>query len=153
MAEPGATQRRVAIALAIAAFLLASAALVVAIARRSDEPVAIAPARPIAQKPPAIRQLDATHAVIARDTVDQLIADPSQVQVTLRGMTLEAFPPGSVLAQLGFQPGDTIRGVNGMNVATPGEALGIYMQLKSTTRLTIDLDRHGEAMQLTIDIR
>jgi S1-C subfamily serine protease len=90
--------------------------------------------------------------VISRDAAEELIAQRDQLDVTLRGTTLVAFPGDSPLGKLGFEQGDTIRGVNGMNVSTPAEALGIYTQLKSATRLTIDLDRRGEPLQLTIDI-
>ena len=155
--QPEVAGRRVAIGLAIGAFVLAAAALVVAIARRggSDEAVAPAPkAKPVAAEP--IRRLDDKHAVIPRATADKLLADPSQLGAEVKevpgGFTIVVIPAGSPLVQLGFRAGDTIRGVNGMEVSTPASALGIYTQLKSTTRFTIDLDRAGESMQLTLEI-
>ena len=140
-----------AVALAIGAFVLAGAALVVAIARRTHQPEVVQVTAPV-KRAPSIKRVDKTHAVITRDSAEDLIAQRDQLDVTLHGTTLVAFPGDSPLAKLGFEQGDTIRGVNGMNVSTPAEALGIYTQLKSATRLTIDLDRRGEPIQLTIDI-
>jgi len=146
------SEKRVAVALAIGAFVLAGAALVVAIARRTPEPDTVKAPAPAVKRAPVIKRVDKTHAVIARDSAEELLAQRDQLDVTVHGTTLVAFPGDSPLAKLGFEQGDTIRGLNGMNVSTPAEALGIYTQLKSATRLTIDLDRRGEPLQLTIDI-
>jgi general secretion pathway protein C len=160
MSQPGSAQRRVATGLAIGAFVLAAAALVVAITRRgggTDEArvPAPAPAKPVAAD--YIRRLDDKHAVMSRATADKLLANKAdlatEVRQVDRGFVIVAIPAGSPLAQLGFHDGDVIRGVNGMDVSTPESAVGIYTQLKSTTQFTIDLDRAGESMQLTIDIR
>jgi S1-C subfamily serine protease len=150
-------QRRIAVGLAIGAFVLAAAALVVAIARRGgvDETPPAPKAKPVAVEP--IKRLDDKHAVIPRATADKLLADPAQLGAEVKevpgGFTIVAIPAGSPLVQLGFRAGDTIRGVNGMEVSTPASALGIYTQLKSTTQFTIDLQRAGESIQLTLDIR
>lgn len=167
MSEPPRLERRIALAVAIAAFAIALAALVVAIVRRggggeSPRDAAVAVIVADARSPDSdVRMLDDKHAVIRRSRVDALIADPMELVKTVRivpepdhgGFKLQDIKPGSVVAQLGFHNGDAIRGVNGMNVSTPDEGLQVYMQLKSATRLTIDLERHGTPMQLTIDIR
>jgi len=155
-----AGQRRIAITLAIVAFVLAATALVVAIARRGDGDVTPdarpAPAKP---PPPAARAylVDRTHGVVPRQLADDLIADPSRLGAAREkpgvGFELVSIPRGGVLEQLGFHEGDVIRGVNGMEVSTPASALQIYNQLKSSTRFTIDLDRAGSALQLTVEIR
>lgn len=145
------SEKRLAIAFAIGAFVLAGAALVVAIVRHSPEPAPVATPR-VGKRPPTIKRLDKTHTVMSKIALDDLIAQRDQLDVTMHGATIVAFPGDSPLAKAGFEQGDTIRGVNGMNVATPADALGIYTQLKSAMRLTIDLERRGEPMQLTIDL-
>jgi S1-C subfamily serine protease len=156
----GATARRVAIGLAISAFVLAAVALVVALARRGA-PDSVPIREPIAQAPAPeinlIHRLDAMHAVIARATADRLIANPADLAAVHEmpgvGFLLVSIPPKGPLEALGFEAGDLIRGVNGMDVATPAGALQMVTQLKSTTRFTIDLERKGSALQLTIEIR
>jgi S1-C subfamily serine protease len=153
-------QRRIAISLAIVAFLLAAAALVVAIARRGGSE-AVPDARPVAIKPPPADAraflVDRTHGVVPRQLVDELIADPSRLGTAREkpgvGFEITSIARGGVLEQLGFHEGDVIRGVNGMEVTTPASGLQIYQQLKSSTRFTIDLDRAGSALQLMVEIR
>ncbi len=162
-------QRRLALVLAFAAFALASAALIIAIARRgpAPEPAGVAPVAEhggsAAARDPldSIVRIDDTHFEISRAAVDALLADPTQLATAVRvvpvaggdGFRLFAVRPGAVVARLGFQNGDTIRGVNGMDVATPAQALAVYDQLRSANRLTIDLVRGDTPMQLSIAIR
>lgn len=158
-------QRRLALALAGTAFALALAALIVALARRGDSPsrevaraAAPAPARSRAEDDDAIRKLDATHYEITRTAVDDALADPSQLARVVpapngTGFRLFGVRPGGLLFRVGLENGDLIRGVNGMDVSTPASALQVYQQLRSANRFTIDLDRRGSPLQITITIR
>ncbi|MGE5182695.1 MAG: PDZ domain-containing protein [Acidobacteriota bacterium] len=157
-------QRRLALALAVAAFAIAATALIVAIERRGGEPVpapatAAAPAPAPAKIDPAagVRRLDATHVEISRAAFDALIADPSQVAARAEqvagGFRVSGIGRGSVLDRAGLRDGDVIRGVDGMDVSTPAAALEVYQQLRSANRLTIDLYRDAEPVQISVTIR
>ena len=135
----GSGQKRMAIALAIVAFVLAGAALVVAIARRGGGGSESKPDAPIAKAPaPRAHLVDRTHAIVPPVLSEQLLTE-------LRGPVQR----GSILEQLGFHDGDVIRGLNGMEVSTPD----LMQQLKSARQLTIDYDREGSALQLEVEIR
>ncbi len=157
-------QRRVALGLAFGAFAVASVALIIAIERRGGD----APATPASARAPAppptkldlasgVRRLDATHVEITRAAFEALLADPSQLAARAEqvpgGFRVLAIARGSVLDRAGLHDGDVIRGVDGMDVSTPATALEVYQQLRSANRLTIDLDRGGEPVQISVAIR
>ena len=54
--------------------------------------------------------------------------------------------------RVGFSNGDTIRAINGFEIASPDKALELYTKLRNVDQLTFDLVRRGQPMFLTIKI-
>lgn len=54
-----------------------------------------------------------------------------------------AIQPGSVFTQLGFQPGDCLKGVNGEKIDSPAKAMEMYNALKSASNIKIQMERDG----------
>lgn len=124
-----------------------------------------APADPaVAAVLAGITKVDDTHVAITRAAVDGLLADPVGVARSARvvpsirngdpdGFKVYAIRPGSVLAALGLQNGDTIHGVNGEALSSADRALEIYAKVRVASRLEVELTRRGRPVTLTIDIR
>ena len=112
----------------------------------------------------SIRKLDDTHVEIPRSTVDRILTNPMAVAKGVRivpavkngrpdGMKLYAIRPSSLWAALGFQNGDTVHSINGIDLDDPSKALDIYTKLRDATRLEIELSRRGRPEILVITIR
>jgi general secretion pathway protein C len=151
-------QRRLALGLAVAAFAIASAALVVAIVRRGAPLVASeVTARPESLLD-TIHKIDDTNVEVPRATLDEIARDPSKLSSGARalrtsgGFRLYLIRHGSLLERFGLENGDLVRGINGMDVPTPDRVLEIYNQLRSANRFTIDVDRRGTPMQISVAI-
>ena len=69
------------------------------------------------------------------------------------GFKLSQIRPSSIFGRLGLQNGDTVQAVNGMEMNTPDQALGIYTKVRSASHLTITVDRRGEMVTLDYTIR
>lgn len=54
-----------------------------------------------------------------------------------------AIQPGSIFTQLGFQPGDCLKGVNGEKIDSPAKAMQMYNSLKSASNIKIQMERDG----------
>lgn len=128
-------------------------------------PTAPAPADPaLAAVLAGITRVDDTHVVITRAAVDDVLANPLPVAKGLRvvpsisngrgdGLKLYAIRPGSLVAALGFQNGDTVHSVNGLALDSMDRALEAYTQLRSASHLELDLTRRGQPQTLVIDVR
>ena len=112
----------------------------------------------------AIRELKPNTYEIAKDLLDQLLADPMVLAKGARmvpnvkdgkaaGFKLYAIRPTSVLAHLGFQNGDTLLTVNGWDLTTADKALEIYTKLRDATQIEIGIERRHQPLTLTYSIR
>ncbi len=100
---------------------------------------------------------------LPRTTLDALLADPikygkqARVVPSMRngqpdGLKLYAIRPSSAYAKLGFSNGDTIRAINGFEIASVDKALELYAKLKDPEQLTFDVWRRGQPLILTLQI-
>jgi S1-C subfamily serine protease len=99
---------------------------------------------------------------VSRAEVDRLLADPgmhrcSRVVPAMAdnkptGMKVYAIKPGSWLAELGLQNGDTVRALNGLALAPMDQALATFQTIKSASRIQIDLERRGTPMTLIVEV-
>jgi S1-C subfamily serine protease len=112
----------------------------------------------------SVRKLDDTHVEIPRSTVDRVLTNPMAIAKGVRivpavkngrpdGMKLYAIRPNSLWAALGFQNGDTVHSINGVELDDASKALDAYTKLRDTTRLEIELSRRGRPEILVITIR
>lgn len=78
---------------------------------------------------------------------------PAYVDGKSVGFKVSSIRPGSLYAQLGIQPGDVVRRINGYDINTPQRALRVYTKLKDASTVTIDLVRGSENRSITYSIR
>ncbi len=111
-----------------------------------------------------IRHVDETHVEITRAAVDAVLASTTAVAKAGRivpavkdgkaaGLKLYAIRPSSVLARLGLINGDTVLAINGTAITTADRALEIYASLRTAKQITIDLERRGRPLTLSIAIK
>jgi hypothetical protein len=111
-----------------------------------------------------IRATDATHRKLARGMVDKLLANPLGVAKGARvvpaqkdgkpdGFKLYSIQPGSVYARLGFENGDTLERVGGIDVSSPDKALDVYTKLRDAKHIDVTIVRRGAPMTLVFDIQ
>jgi hypothetical protein len=101
-----------------------------------------------------IRAIDARTWEIDESFVDQLLDGQPLLQRQVRiipheergqivGVRLFGVRPDSVLAALGFQNGDLLRQVDGLDISTPDAALSAYSRLRRRYVHVIELERRG----------
>ena len=137
------------------------------------DPVRPSPPTPLANPftaPPdplvdSIKRIDALHYEVPRSTIDRILANPdafarqARIVPAIRsgqpeGFKLYAIATGSLWSAIGVQNGDTIRSVNGLELATPDKALRLYSTLKDAPELQILVRRRsGDEETIVISIK
>ncbi len=103
------------------------------------------------------------HVQVSRAWVERLTADraalmhlarivPFEQDGQLVGVRLYGIRRASPLAELGLQNGDLVRRVNGMEVSDPTVALTLYSSIGQTQAVTVELERRGSPITLTVSI-
>ncbi len=69
------------------------------------------------------------------------------------GVAVEAAPPGSMLANLGLQPGDVIRSVNGQAVTSEADLARIAQQAAANPSVQAEVMRGGRIVPLQAQLR
>jgi general secretion pathway protein C len=69
------------------------------------------------------------------------------------GYRLAAIRPGTTFERLGFQGGDVLQQVNGMDLATPEKIAAIFQNLKDEKKVSVNILRQGQKNTLTYEIR
>ncbi len=124
---------------------------------RSDEDVRKALAA-------GIKKLDETHYEVTRATLDLITENPMAVVKAARvvpamtngksdGIKLYAIRPSSIYAAVGFTNGDTLIAINGESTTTVDKVIEIYGKLKTSRVLTLNLERRGAPMTLTMVVK
>lgn len=96
---------------------------------------------------------------IARALVERTLANPAVLAASVRawpvagGLHLESIQRGSLLAQLGLQPRDLVRAVNGMELSSPENMLDLLIKLRYAQQLSVAVDRQGARLTLDYTIR
>jgi general secretion pathway protein C len=78
---------------------------------------------------------------------------PSLVDGRPTGVKLYAIRPGSLMARLLLQNGDTIQRINGFEMSSPDRALEVYTRLRSPADFDVEIERRGQPMRLHYTIR
>jgi general secretion pathway protein C len=122
----------------------------------ASPPSAPTPASPaIAQ--PAKRTLD-------RREVEQAVSDPSKLLMqahavpylqngVLQGFRLDFVNPGGFFDKAGFQYGDVIQRINGVEIRDPGRLLGMFNQVVNERTVKVDILRAAQKTTLTYELR
>ena len=69
------------------------------------------------------------------------------------GYRIAAIRPGTTFEQLGFQGGDVLQQVNGLDVSTPEKLYTIFQNLKDEKKVMVNILRQGQKNTLTYEIR
>jgi len=69
------------------------------------------------------------------------------------GYRIAALRPGTTFEKLGFQGGDVLQQVNGLDVSTPDKMYTIFQNLKDEKKVTVSILRQGQKSTLTYEIR
>jgi general secretion pathway protein C len=101
---------------------------------------------------------------IDEDGVTQLTTNINQFMTQVRlvpffegnksaGYRIAAIRPGTTFEQLGFQGGDVLQQVNGLDVSSPEKLYTIFQNLKDEKKVTVNILRQGQKNTLTYEIR
>ena len=96
--------------------------------------------------------------------VTQLTANINQYMTQVRlipffegnkssGYRIAAIRPGTTFEQLGFQGGDVLQQVNGLDVSSPEKLYTIFQNLKDEKKVSVNILRQGQKNTLTYEIR
>ena len=69
------------------------------------------------------------------------------------GYRLAAIRPGTTFERLGFQGGDILQQVNGLDLSTPEKLAAIFQNLKDEKKVSVNILRQGQKSTLTYEIR
>ncbi len=127
-------------------------------------PPSVDPDDPLADELHKIEHSDDTHYTVPRSLVDKVLSNPLAVAKGARivpamkngtpdGFKLYAVRPTSVYALLGFRNGDTIVAVNGFQMTSADKALEAYTKLRDATQLSVDIERRGQPITITIKVQ
>ena len=78
---------------------------------------------------------------------------PAYTNGTLNGWKLSRLAPNALLSRYGLAQGDVVRRINGFEVNDPSKLLEVVTRLSTTTRIDLELERHGAAQRLTYRVR
>ncbi|MSP59008.1 MAG: hypothetical protein EXR72_01485 [Myxococcales bacterium] len=101
---------------------------------------------------------------IDRSLVDKLLSNTTMLATSARfvpsikdgrpnGFKLYAIRPNSIFGKIGLQNGDTVKSINGMEMSSPDQALGVYTKVRTASHLTVSVERRGETATLDYTIR
>ena len=105
-----------------------------------------------------------TTVVVSRSEVDESLKNVHQLlsQVRIRphfrdgtpdGLAVSDIRPGSFFAKLGLRNGDIVQGINGRNIKSPDDVMGVYERLKSGSRIALQVMRNGEEKIINYQFR
>lgn len=69
------------------------------------------------------------------------------------GYRIAAIRPGTTFDRLGFQGGDILQQVNGLDLASPEKMYTIFQNLKDEKKVAVNILRQGQKSTLTYEIR
>ncbi len=108
-----------------------------------------------------LKRLDDDHFEISRVDQDIVLEDPGDLLMQTRivpafkdgepiGFKLFSIRPGSFYEAIGIRNGDVVLRINGFEVNSPDKALEVYVKLKESSRIDIELDRNGSQVAKTL---
>jgi general secretion pathway protein C len=111
-----------------------------------------------------IQKISATEYNIDRGVVDKILEDQATLMRQARivpvqengktiGVKLNGVKPDALLGVLGMQNGDTLKTINGFELASPEKALEAYARLRTADKLTISMLRDGKPVNLDYNIK
>ena len=137
----------------------------------APQPPPIATTRPVTE--PAggnqpygagIKALDDNNYEVPRNEVDRALANLNDLAMQARivpafkdgqaeGFKLFSIRPDSLYSKIGIVNGDVIKRINGFEMNSPEKALEVYTKLKDANRIDIEVDRNGQTLRKTYNVR
>jgi general secretion pathway protein C len=111
-----------------------------------------------------IKALDESNYEVPRNEVDRALANLNDLAMQARivpafkdgqaeGFKLFSIRPDSLYSKIGIVNGDVIKRINGFEMNSPEKALEVYTKLKDANRIDIELDRNGQTLRKTYNVR
>jgi len=131
-------------------------------------PPPIATTRPVAEPGQpygaGIKALDDNNYEVPRGEVDRALANLNDLAMQARivpafkdgqaeGFKLFSIRPDSLYSKIGIVNGDVIKRINGFEMNSPEKALEVYTKLKDANRIDIEVDRNGQTLRKTYNVR
>jgi general secretion pathway protein C len=130
-------------------------------------PPPIATTRPVTepgQYGAGIKALDDNNYEVPRGEVDRALANLNDLAMQARivpafkdgqaeGFKLFSIRPDSLYSKIGIVNGDVIKRINGFEMNSPEKALEVYTKLKDANRIDIEVDRNGQTLRKTYNVR
>lgn len=69
------------------------------------------------------------------------------------GLAVSRLKPNSIFAKLGLKNGDIIQGINGSPLTSPDDVLSLYKNLKSGSRISLQMSRKGESKTIDYEFK
>lgn len=111
-----------------------------------------------------IQKVSATEFNIDRGVVDKILENQSELMRQARivpeqengktvGIRMFGIRPETLLGTLGMENGDRLQTINGFDMASPEKALEAYARLRTADKLTVQVNRRGQNMNLDYNIK
>jgi general secretion pathway protein C len=111
-----------------------------------------------------IQKVSAREYNVDRATLDKILENQAELMKTARivpekegdkmvGIKLFGVRPDTLLGFIGMENGDRLQTINGFDIANPEKALEAYARLRTADKLTLQVNRRGENMNLDYNIR
>jgi len=139
---------------------------------RASLPPGAAPGAPQAAGPPVsqtagdirVERLADNRFSIDEAGVTELTGNINQFMTQIRlipffegnkpaGYRIAAIRPGTTFERLGFQGGDVLQQVNGLDLSSPEKLAAIFQNLKDEKKVSVNILRQGQKNTLTYEIR
>ena len=108
---------------------------------------------------PGIARLSPTSFEVDRSVIDRILENQTELAKTPLvpdngGARLVRVKEGSLLAQLGFQSGDRLVSINGMELSSPEKLLELYARLRGggLGRVTVRVERAGKPIEIDFKV-
>jgi len=136
-------------------------------------PAVVEPAKPSAAGRPGslpgdiaskIQRVSATEFHVDRQVVDRVLENQAELMKSARivpeqengkvvGIRLFGIRPDTLLGALGMENGDRLQTINGFDMTSPEKALEAYARLRTADRLTVQVNRRGQNVNLDYMIK
>jgi general secretion pathway protein C len=127
-------------------------------------PVAPAGDPLMAEMEKGVKKINENTYEVQRGTVDSLLGNMSVLSRAARivpeikdgkaaGFRLFSVRPDGPFAKIGFQNGDVIGAINGLDMSSPDKALEVYTKLRSASHLSVAMERNGTKITKEYSIR
>jgi general secretion pathway protein C len=111
-----------------------------------------------------IRALSDSEYEVPRTEIEKTLSNLNEIAMQARivpafkdgqaqGFKLFSIRPDSLYTKIGIQNGDVIKRINGNDINSPEKALEIYSKLRDASRIDIEIERNGNPLRKTYNVR